>query len=138
MDDADLFLEAQDAVIEAVRDELRAGRKLSHWMWFIFPQLAVLGRSNMSQLYGLHDLDEAREYLAHPILGARLVEMARLMLAHAGTPPEAILGGIDAKKLRSSMTLFAAIKGAPVEFSQVLDRFYDGSRCAETLKHLQD
>jgi uncharacterized protein (DUF1810 family) len=136
MEDAGLFLEAQDAVMENVRSELRAGRKLTHWMWFIFPQLAALGRSDYSQLYGLHDLQEASDYLADPDLCARLVEVAGLILHHAGTPAEAILGKVDARKLQSSMTLFAAVKDAPPVFEQVLAAFFDGARCRATLDHL--
>lgn len=130
--DADLFIEAQDAVWESVLRELETGQKTGHWMWFVFPQLAALGRSNASQLYGIHDLAEACAYLAHPVLRDRLVQVSRLMLDHAGTPPETILGEIDAMKLRSSMTLFAAVPGAPPEFGELLDAFYDGVPCPLT------
>lgn len=130
--DADLFIEAQDTVWEDVLRELEAGRKTGHWMWFVFPQLALLGRSNTSQLYGIHDLAEARAYLSHPVLRDRLVQVSRLMLRHAGKPPEAILGQVDAMKLQSSMTLFAAVPGAPEEFQAVLDAFYDGEPCRQT------
>jgi len=106
--------------------ELRAGRKTGHWIWFVFPQVAGLGRSAMSQQYAIASLDEARAYLAHPILGPRLRECAGAVLATTGRSAEEILGGIDAVKLRSSMTLFH--RAAPDEalFVDVLDRFFDG------------
>ena len=130
--DAGLFLEAQETVWPAVISELTAGRKTSHWMWFVFPQLAALGRSDMSQLYGIHDLAEARAYLAHPVLRGRLIEVSALMLTHRGTAPESILGTIDARKLRSSMTLFAAVPSAPPVFAEVLAAFFDGTPCETT------
>jgi len=107
--DPDRFVQAQAPVWDRVRAELAAGRKESHWMWFVFPQLAALGRSATAKHFGLDDLQAARAYLAHPVLGPRLIEAARLMLRHQGQPPEAVLGGIDAMKLRSSMTLFARV-----------------------------
>lgn len=136
--DTGLFTEAQDSVWESVIAELRAGRKTSHWMWFVFPQLASLGRSHMAQLYGIHDLAEATAYLNDPTLRARLVQACRLMLTHAGSRPEAILGPVDAMKLRSSMTLFAAVPGAPDIFSEVLDAFYEGQPCALTRQAIEN
>ncbi|MFW8593840.1 DUF1810 domain-containing protein [Cribrihabitans neustonicus] len=135
-EELDMFVEAQDTVWPAVLSELSQGQKTSHWMWFVFPQLAELGRSHMAQLYGIEDLAEAKAYLNHDKLRARLVEVSRLMLSHQDKAPEQILGGIDAKKLRSSMTLFAAVPGAPSEFSQVLDAFYGGEPCPLTIKAL--
>ncbi|SFU13894.1 DUF1810 domain-containing protein [Sedimentitalea nanhaiensis] len=132
--DADLFLEAQDSVWQSVVAELKAGRKTGYWIWFVFPQLAELGRSDMSQLYGIHDLAEARAYLAHSDLRARLVHVSTLMLTHQGTAVDVILGTLDAQKLQSSMTLFAAVPDAPPEFEQVLDAFFDGRRCQTTLR----
>jgi uncharacterized protein (DUF1810 family) len=106
--------------------ELRRGRKDSHWMWFVFPQIAGLGWSPTSQRYAISSLDEARAYLAHPVLGARLVECAGIVAATEGRTAEQIFGGVDALKLRSSATLFLrAAPGEPV-FAQVLDRFFDG------------
>ncbi len=131
--DADLFLEAQDTVWTDVLAELESGKKTSHWIWFVFPQLAALGQSNASQLYGIHDLAEARAYLDHPQLRDRLVQVSRLMLGHAGTDPVDILGDIDAVKLRSCMTLFARVPGAPGEFDQVLAAFYGGDPCPKTI-----
>ena len=124
--DAERFLRAQAPIWEAARAELRAGRKRSHWMWFVFPQLRGLGRSETAAFYGLGGSEDAAAYLAHPVLGARLAEAARLMLAHAGTPADAILGPVDALKLRSSMTLFAAVPGAPEVFGRVLGAFFEG------------
>ena len=121
--DFDRFLVAQELVYDGVLSELRRGRKTSHWMWFIFPQVAGLGHSAMSQRFAIASLDEARAYLAHPILGARLLECAALVLATTGRTAEAILGLIDGMKLRSSMTLFH--RAAPEEpiFGQVLGSF---------------
>ncbi len=136
-DELDLFIEAQDTVWSDVLRELKQGQKTSHWMWFVFPQLAELGRSDMAQLYGIEDLDEATAYLDHPELRERLTETARLMLLHKGRDASDILGGIDAKKLRSCMTLFSSVPGAPQEFQAVLDAFYDGHRCERTVQLLQ-
>ncbi len=134
--DPDLFLDAQNAVWDQVISELAAGRKQSHWMWFVFPQLASLGQSHMSQLYGLHDLAEARAYLAHPELRARLIEVSELLLSHRSADAETILGRTDAMKLRSSMTLFAAVPDAPPVFADVLSVFFDGQRCEHTLQKI--
>ena len=106
--------------------ELRRGRKTGHWMWFIFPQVAGLGSSRMSRYYAIVSLDEARAYLAHPVLGARLRECAELVLAIEGRTAEQVFGGIDALKLRSSMTLFHRAALDEAVFSQVLDGFYGG------------
>ena len=124
--DLERFLDAQADVYEPALEELRAGAKTGHWMWFIFPQIAGLGRSEVSRYYAIGSLDEARAYLAHPVLGPRLRECARTLLAVEGRSAERILGGIDALKLRSSMTLFLrADPGEPV-FRQVLDRYHGG------------
>lgn len=130
------FLNAQDRVWSAVRRELAQGRKTGHWIWFVFPQLAALGRSPTARRFGIRDLDEARAYLADDRLRERLEEAARLMLAHAGTDPETILGPLDAMKLRSSMTLFSRVPGASPVFRQVLDTFYNGAPCPLTLDAL--
>jgi uncharacterized protein (DUF1810 family) len=133
-DDFDLerFVAAQDGVYESALAELRAGRKTGHWIWFVFPQIAGLGRSEMSRVYAIGSLAEARAYLAHPVLGPRLRESAAALLATHGQSAEAMLGSIDAVKLRSSMTLF--LRAAPDEpsFREVLDRFYDGRPDAAT------
>ena len=131
-EDADLFIEAQDTVWSDVLVELKNGRKESHWMWFVFPQLAELCQYDMSMLYGIEDLEEAEAYLGDPELRRRLVQVSMLMLDHVGKDPKDILGDVDALKLRSSMTLFEAVPGAPDVFSRVLDAFYDGKRCDKT------
>ena len=124
--DLERFVRAQEGVYPGVLEELRAGRKTGHWIWFVFPQIAGLGYSEMSRHYGIASLDEAQAYLAHPVLGARLRQCAALILAAPGDSATAILGSIDAVKLRSSMTLFH--RAAPDEpiFLAVLDRFFDG------------
>ena len=134
--DAELFIEAQDSVWEAVIAELTEGLKTSHWMWFVFPQLASLGQSDISQLYGLHDLPEAQAYLANETLRDRLVKVSSLMLTHGDLKAEQILGPVDALKLQSSMTLFSAVPDAPAVFDEVLDTFYGGKKCQETLRQL--
>lgn len=135
-DELEMFIEAQDTVWNDVLSELKAGKKTNHWMWFVFPQLAELGQSHMAQLYGIEDLSEATAYLAHPELNRRLIEASRLVLSHKDTAADQIFGSTDAKKLRSSMTVFAAVPGAPSEFMQVLERFFDGEFCPLSVKIL--
>ena len=106
--------------------ELRAGRKQSHWMWFIFPQLAGLGRSPTAKAYAISALDEARAYLSHPVLGPRLVECALVLTQLSGVSAEEILGSVDAQKLRSSMTLFAIAAPDEPVFQAVLDQYFGG------------
>ncbi len=130
--DLDRFVAAQDGVYPQALAELRAGRKRSHWMWFIFPQIAGLGQSEMARTYAIAGADEARAYLAHPVLGPRLMEVAQAVAAAAGSA-DAILGGIDAVKLRSSMTLFAAVADDPLPFRAALDRFFGGEDDRATL-----
>jgi uncharacterized protein (DUF1810 family) len=124
--DLERFVRAQQAVYRAVLDELRSGRKTSHWMWFVFPQLAGLGRSETSRYFGIASLEEARAYLAHHVLGARLRECAGLVLAARATAAEQIFGSVDARKLRSSMTLFHRADPDEPLFAQVLERYFDG------------
>jgi uncharacterized protein (DUF1810 family) len=120
------FVDAQQGIYEQALAELRAGRKRSHWMWFVFPQIAGLGRSPTAQRYAISGLDEARAYLAHPLLGPRLRECCRMLLELPDPDAADVLGGIDALKLRSSMTLFArADPGEPL-FANVLERWYGG------------
>jgi uncharacterized protein (DUF1810 family) len=150
--DLERFVAAQDSgdTYERALAELRAGRKTSHWMWFVFPQLAGLGQSEMSRRYAIASLDEAEEYLAHPVLGPRLVECAQALREHEDKSAREILGGIDATKLRSSMTLFAraaelprpreagtipASRGLEV-FRQVLERYFEGESDPETERRL--
>ncbi|ETX29636.1 DUF1810 domain-containing protein [Roseivivax isoporae] len=136
MADLEDFVAAQDRTWPEVTAELAAGRKTTHWIWWVFPQLATLGRSERAQHFGLSGVDAARSYLDHPVLRARLVEAARLLLRHDGTPPETILGPVDALKVRSSLTLFEAVPGAPTECAEVLSRLYGGGRCPLTQAYL--
>lgn len=129
----DRFVAAQATVIEAVRDELRAGRKRSHWMWFVFPQLKGLGFSSTAQHYGIASLDEARAYLAHPVLGPRLRECCALMLAVPGKSAHDILGSPDDLKFRSCLTLFRLAAPQESVFREGLERFYGGEPDPRTL-----
>lgn len=134
------FVRAQDGVHDVALAELRAGRKTSHWMWFVFPQLAGLGRSATAQRYALDGVAEARAYLAHPVLGPRLLDAtAAVSAAHARSADD-LLGGVDALKLRSSMTLFAHAAADPEPFRAVLDRWYGGTEDPVTVRllHLDD
>ena len=132
------FVDAQRDTWPAALAELRAGRKRSHWMWFVFPQAAGLGHSSTAIFYAIASADEARAYLAHPLLGSRLREATAALLRHPNESAEAIMGGIDALKLRSSMTLFAALADDPAPFRAVLDTFYDGEPDPRTLAFLQE
>src|SRR5689334_19633652 len=129
------FTDAQDGVYETVLAELRAGRKRSHWIWFVFPQLRGLGHSATAFRFGVTSLEEATAYLNHPVLGPRLLECAGLLLTHRGRTARDILGYPDDLKVRSSMTLFASAGGGPV-FTDVLDAFYGGEEDAATLELL--
>jgi len=122
------FVAAQDSggTYEQALRELRAGRKTSHWMWFVFPQIAGLGHSSMAQAYAITSLEQARAYLAHPVLGPRLRACTAAVLTHTDRSAEQVLGGIDALKLRSSMTLFARADPEEPSFQAVLDAFYAG------------
>ena len=126
--DLERFVQAQDSggTYQRAVAELRNGRKTSHWMWFIFPQIAGLGRSGMAHAYAISDLAEAQAYLAHPVLGPRLIECAEIVATHRGRSAEQIFGGIDSIKLRSSMTLFAHAGPDRAIFQQVIDQYYDG------------
>jgi uncharacterized protein (DUF1810 family) len=124
--DLERFVAAQDPIWPEVLAELRAGRKRSHWMWFVFPQVAGLGRSETARYYAIGSLDEARAYLEHPVLGPRLQESVRALLSVRGRSAAEILGSIDAMKLRSSMTLFHRADPDEPLFRKVLDRCCDG------------
>jgi uncharacterized protein (DUF1810 family) len=132
------FVEAQDdgGAYERAVSELRAGDKTGHWMWFIFPQIAGLGRSSRAQEFAIHSLEEARAYLHHPVLGPRLLECTRIVAGIEDRTAEEFFGSIDALKLRSSMTLF--LRAAPDErmFQAVLDRYFGGQLDAATLELL--
>lgn len=127
----DRFVNAQDGVYETALGELRAGHKRTHWMWFIFPQLAALGRSQTAKFYGIEDLAEARAYCRDPLLGSRLEACAHAVLSHREDRAETIMGPVDALKLRSSMTLFLVACDCSV-FQDVLDAFYEGEPCPLT------
>ena len=130
--DLDRFVAAQAGTFEGAIAELRAGHKTGHWIWYVFPQLAGLGRSWTSTYFGIHDLDEARAYLAHPLLGARLRTAFEALITVDRRSAEAILGPVDARKVRSSATLF--LRAAPDEaiWQHVLDRFYAGAADSRT------
>jgi uncharacterized protein (DUF1810 family) len=126
--DLERFVTAQDnaGTYDRAVAELRAGRKATHWMWFVFPQIAGLGYSPASRTYAISSLDEARAYLAHPVLGPRLIECAAILIAVPARTAEQVFGEVDALKMCSSMTLFMhAAPGEPV-FRQVLDRYFGG------------
>ena len=127
------FMDAQAPVYQVVLAELSSGRKKTHWMWFVFPQLKDIGRSSTAKFYGIQDRDEAVAYLQHPILGARLKECTRLVLAVQGKTAHDIFGSPDDVKLRSSMTLFEAVAPEEPAFGQVLERYFEGERDGETL-----
>ena len=132
----DRFLDAQRGDYAAALAEVRRGRKTSHWMWYIFPQIAGLGQSSTARYYSIRDLAEAREYYAHPVLGQRLREISGALLELRGSDPVAVFGGIDSMKLKSSMTLFAVAAPDDPLFQQVLDKYYGGERDALTLRIL--
>ncbi len=135
--DLDRFVEAQAGVHDEALAELRAGRKRSHWMWFVFPQVEGLGTSPMAQRYALAGPDEARAFLAHPVLGPRLLECTRAVLAVEGRTLHEIFGSPDDLKFRSSMTLFEIAAGPGSVFSEALDRYCGGVRDAATLGRLE-
>jgi uncharacterized protein (DUF1810 family) len=124
--DLERFVAAQRSAYASAVAELRAGRKTGHWMWFVFPQVAGLGQSAMSQRYAIASLHEARAYLAHPVLGPRIAECARILTELPGHDAEQIFGGIDAVKLRSSMTLFARGSEDDSVYHAVLDQYFGG------------
>lgn len=127
------FKNAQDfGGYEKALQEIKNGRKMSHWMWFIFPQLKWLGRSSTSMFYGINGLDEAREYLAHPILGERPREISQMLLQLDTNDAHAVFGSPDDMKLRSCMTLFDKISPNDI-FADVLDKYFDGQRDCRTL-----
>ena len=134
--DLDRFIQAQDPVIDRVQAELSAGEKRSHWMWFVFPQLAGLGHSPMAQRYALNSLEEAVAYLAHPVLGARLIRCTELVNAVQGRSINQIMGSPDDVKLCSSMTLFASAQPGATPFQAALDRYFDGKPDGLTIRLL--
>ena len=132
------FIDAQaDDYVQALT-EIRNGQKQSHWMWYIFPQLAGLGFSEMARFYAIRDINEARDYLANPVLGSRLVEISTALLHVEGRNARQIMGSPDALKLRSCMTLFSLVPGADAVFQEALDKFFAGSPDPKTLTLLGD
>ena len=134
--DLQRFLDAQDPVFDDVIDELRVGRKRSHWMWFVFPQLRGLGSTSMAEKYGIASRAEAAAYLAHDVLGPRLRRCARLVTQSGAVTATALMGSVDALKLSSSMTLFAEVADDDRDFAAVLDKYYAGQRDGQTLRML--
>ena len=136
--DLERFVAAQSGVIERVRTELQSGRKQSHWMWFVFPQLVGLGFSPMAQRYAISSLAEARAYLAHPLLGARLRECTELVLAIHGKTAHAIFGSPDDLKFRSCLSLFAEAAPDEIVFNIALAKYFSGAKDPRTLALLRD
>jgi uncharacterized protein (DUF1810 family) len=135
--DLQRFVRAQEPVYPHVLAELHSGRKRTHWMWFIFPQIEGLGFSATSKRYAIKGREEARQYLAHPVLGARLIECAKAVLAISGRSVSDIFGSPDDMKLRSSMTLFAAVAEPGSVYTQVLERYFQGQPDSKTLPILE-
>jgi len=127
------FLSAQERDYDRALEEIRGGRKRSHWMWYIFPQVQGLGFSSTAQYYGIKDLEEAKDYMEHPLLSARLVEISQALLTLPGNNATAVMGYPDDLKLCSCMTLFEQAKPEEPVFGAVLDKFYGGERDARTL-----
>lgn len=132
------FLKAQRFIIDKALDELANGKKKSHWMWFVFPQVPGLGRSSKSEQFAIHGRDEAEAYLDHPILGDRLLKCTELFLDHKDKSSLQILGFPDHLKMKSCMTLFAHCQKKSHVFQEVLDVFYDGEQCSRTLEFLKN
>lgn len=128
------FVEAQSSHYPTALAEIGNGRKVSHWMWYVFPQIAGLGMSALSRKYAIRDLGEASAYLGHPVLGPRLVEISRVLSGSGKSDAYAIFGSPDDMKLRSSMTLFSLVPGADPVFEQVIGKFFSGEKDARTLE----
>ena len=135
--DLQRFIDAQESVIDDVRAELSAGRKRTHWMWFVFPQIAGLGHSEMARHYAISSRDEAKAYLAHPVLGARLVELTRIVNGVQGRGVDQIFGYPDDLKFHSSMTLFANIADDADVFHEALRRYFEGRADDATLARIE-
>jgi uncharacterized protein (DUF1810 family) len=135
--DLNRFVQAQEEIYARALAEIKVGRKCSHWMWFIFPQIDGLGHSSTARFYAIKSKDEAKAYLNHPLLGKRLVECAEALLKIEGESAEEIFGYPDDLKLRSSMTLFASVSQPDSVFSRVLDQYYSSQPDAQTLELLK-
>lgn len=134
--DLDRFVAVLAGVHDRARAELIAGCKRSHWMWFVFPQLLGLGQSDMARRYGIRGLDEAAAFLAHPVLGPRLLDLAGIVLAQRAAGAEAMFGPVDAAKLRSCATLFATVPGSAPVFAEIVATMFDGVHCPLTQARL--
>ena len=130
------FVTAQQDKYDIAFSEIKAGRKRSHWMWYIFPQLQGLGLSEMSKLYAIRDLEEASAYLQHPVLGKRLLAICNELLQQPGNDAHAIFGSPDHVKLKSSLTLFAAVSNTDPVFESLIEKFFKGSKDIKTLQIL--
>jgi len=135
-DDIERFLSAQENTYDKALREIKNGMKESHWMWFVFPQIRGLGFTEYNVYFGLKDLDEAREYLEHPILGKRLVEISQAALCQKGKTAMEIFGRPDERKLKSCMTLFSQIQNADPVFNKVLEKYYNGVKDEKTISIL--
>lgn len=138
MDNLSRFLEAQATAYDKALEEIRSGRKRSHWIWYIFPQLKGLGMSQTSEFYGIEDLEEAKAFLAHPVLGQRLREITTALAELHEYDPEKVVGYPDNLKVRSCMTLFHAADPDEKLFQLILDKYYDGQKDPVTLEKLHD
>ncbi len=132
------FISAQERIYDIVLAELRSGRKRTHWMWYIFPQIDGLGHSAMTKHYAIKSVEEARQYLNHPVLGTRLVECAESVLGLEGLSISDIFGYPDDLKLKSSMTLFASVAEPHSVFARILDKYFQGERDVRTLHLLEN
>ncbi|UUW08278.1 DUF1810 domain-containing protein [Flavobacterium plurextorum] len=132
------YLSAQENVYQQALDEIKKGKKQSHWMWFVFPQIRGLGFKEYNVYYGLKNLDEAAEYLNHPVLGKRLIEISKALLQQQGKTALEIFGKPDERKLKSSMTLFGLLADAPDYFRQVLEKYYNGEQDEKTLQLIEE
>ncbi|GAA4021231.1 DUF1810 domain-containing protein [Hymenobacter glaciei] len=130
----DRFIEAQAGSYQSALSEMKNGRKRSHWMWYIFPQIQGLGLSETARFYAIQDLQEAEEYARHPVLGSRLVAISTALLGVKSNDANAVMGSPDDLKLKSSMTLFAAMPGADPVFQAVLEKFFNGAKDEKTLR----
>ncbi|WP_129716158.1 DUF1810 domain-containing protein [Pedobacter sp. SYP-B3415] len=132
----DRFTDAQRLDFDTAFAEIRAGRKMTHWMWYVFPQISGLGYSSMAQRYGILNLGEATSYLAHPVLGKRLIDISNALLMLDENNATRVMGSPDDMKLRSSMTLFASVPGADPVFDAVLEKFFNGEKDEATLRRI--
>jgi uncharacterized protein (DUF1810 family) len=128
------FLEAQEHVFARALQEIRNGRKTSHWIWYIFPQISGLGISDISRFYAIRDMAEAKQYLDHPVLGQRLVEISSALLNLETNDPAVVFGDIDSLKLKSSMTLFSLLENTSPVFQKVLDKYFGGKKDMNTIR----